>query len=375
MDKSLLLEICYSIKRFPKLITSLISAGKGWPTIYIQAPTCSKWPQISSQLAQMPPLLLYDSFSSKRWCIWKWEMHTSALLCVTVLAHGSVIGKIELIQLPQSCSASCIGHREFLNKSLHVFCLLESSFLCCRMEPGTAARHPQPTPCYCTQGPRWQPEVSFFPLPPRSAPMMPGRGAWRRCRRRKWRKALESGLGEAEVAEVDGGGGSERRWTTNSTRESAAWPRPCPRLPSAMSHGAAHSPFPPARPGPAPWREASRWDGPAFWPRFSLGFSCPRQGVGQAGSPEACGGWWLPRLAQAVESQGKGQKAAVGSLRLLPADLGVHAVGFFFCSGPLVRYRVLEFILCLVLHVPEEPVCAVKCRFLTTRGTASRRSV
>lgn len=51
----------------------------------------------------------------------------------------------------------------------------------------------------------------FFPLPPRSAPMMPGRGAWRRCRRRKWRKALESGLGEAEVAEVDGGGGSERR--------------------------------------------------------------------------------------------------------------------------------------------------------------------
>ena len=50
----------------------------------------------------------------------------------------------------------------------------------------------------------------FFPLPPRSAPMMPGRGAWRRCRRRKWRKALESGLGEAEVAEVDGGGGSER---------------------------------------------------------------------------------------------------------------------------------------------------------------------
>lgn len=202
MDKSLLLEICYSIKRFSKLITSLISAGKGWPTIYIQAPTCSKWPQISSQLAQMPPLLLYDSFSSKRWCIWKWEMHTSALLCVTVLAHGSVIGKIELIQLPQSCSASCIGHREFLNKSLHVFCLLESSFLCCRMEPGTAARHPQPTPCYCTQGPRWQPEVSFFHF--RRAPPPWCRG------------------GEHGVAVAAGSGG--RLWRADSAkRKSLRW--------------------------------------------------------------------------------------------------------------------------------------------------------
>lgn len=202
MDKSLLLEICYSIKRFSKLITSLISAGKGWPTIYIQAPTCSKWPQISSQLAQMPPLSLYDSFSSKRWCIWKWEMHTSALLCVTVLAHGSVIGKIELIQLPQSCSASCIGHREFLNKSLHVFCLLESSFLCCRMEPGTAARHPQPTPCYCTQGPRWQPEVSFFHF--RRAPPPWCRG------------------GEHGVAVAAGSGG--RLWRADSAkRKSLRW--------------------------------------------------------------------------------------------------------------------------------------------------------
>lgn len=71
-----------------------------------------------------------------------------------------------------------------------------------------------------------------------------------------------------------------------------------------------------------------------------------------------------------MESQGKGQKAAVGSVWPLTADLGVHAVGFF-CNGSVVRYRVFEFIF---LHVPEESVCAVKCRFLTTSGTASGSS-
>lgn len=50
-----------------------------------------------------------------------------------------------------------------------------------------------------------------------------------------------------------------------------------------------------------------------------------------------------------MESQGKGQKAAVGSLWLLTADLGVHAVGFFFCIGSMVRYRVLEFV-CMCLR-------------------------
>lgn len=72
---------------------------------------------------------------------------------------------------------------------------------------------------------------------------------------------------------------------------------------------------------------------------------------------------------------GKGSESCGGVSAAAACRSGSPRGGVFFCSGPLVRYRVLEFILCLVLHVPEEPVCAVKCRFLTTRGTASRRSV
>lgn len=141
-----------------------------------------------------------------------------------------------------------------------------------------------------------------------------GSAGWLWPRRRKRRKALESGLGGAEVAEVDGGGGSERRWTTNSTRESAARPSPtppcrcgglrrpapCRRLPAAaasapvgreaMSHGAAHSPVPPPpEPGPALLGCCCltlRGCGPEGWGRWSGGTTlCSWRGIPHGAPP------------------------------------------------------------------------------------------
>lgn len=100
MKKALLLEICYAVKTVLNLIICLSSAGKGWPTLYIQ------WDQHGASNHRSLHSGLrhhHDRFmlGSPWWYIWKYrsEMHVSALIPVAVLAHGRVIGKMQLTQL------------------------------------------------------------------------------------------------------------------------------------------------------------------------------------------------------------------------------------------------------------------------------------
>lgn len=54
---------------------------------------------------------LHDGVSAST----RWEMRVSKLICVAVLARGRVIGKMQLTQLPYSCSVRCLGNFEFLH--------------------------------------------------------------------------------------------------------------------------------------------------------------------------------------------------------------------------------------------------------------------
>ena len=113
-QKALLLEICYAIKRFLSPIICLTSTGKGWPTLCVQRSPWHKWSWISFWQAQTSPLTLHAGLSSMWWCTWKNKVRNAwiVLIHVTVPACATVLGKMPLSQLSQSCSVTWLGHFE-----------------------------------------------------------------------------------------------------------------------------------------------------------------------------------------------------------------------------------------------------------------------
>lgn len=137
--KALLPRICYSIKTVWNLIVCLSSAGKGWPTLYIQ------WEHHGADDHRSHHSRLRHNhyrflLGSPWWCSWKYKVRNVCIctyLCRCPCSQqGNRQNAVDSAALILQCKVSW----EFWVSaySLHISRLLESSLLVlllCRMSP------------------------------------------------------------------------------------------------------------------------------------------------------------------------------------------------------------------------------------------------